>query len=104
MWLDFFQEAGLDKYSIYIHYKNYKPSVAFDKYKLQNCIPTSYGDISLVKAQKLLLSEALKDEPYDILYPLIINWYNDFNKFDNSSEIDASLYAVMQNWINENVG
>jgi len=62
MWLDFFQEAGLDKYSIYIHYKNYKPSVAFDKYKLQNCIPTSYGDISLVKAQKLLLSEALKDE------------------------------------------
>lgn len=62
MWFNFFQEASLDKYSIYIHYKFYKPSVNFDKYKLKNCIPTSYGDVSVVNAQKLLLSEALKDE------------------------------------------
>jgi len=34
----------------------------FNKYKLDNIIPTTYYDISLVKAHNLLLEEALKDE------------------------------------------
>jgi len=62
MWWDFFQKADASKYSIYIHYKEYKQSLRFDKYKLEYCVPTNYGDFSIVKAQKLLLSEAVKDE------------------------------------------
>ena len=62
LWYKFFNNIDTNKYSIYIHYKNDIKLKYFDKYKLKNIIPTKWGDISLVHAQKLLLKEAFKDE------------------------------------------
>ena len=61
LWYLFFKNVNKDKYNIYIHYKDNKPLKYFEEYKLSNCIETSYGDISLVLAQNLLLEEAIKD-------------------------------------------
>jgi hypothetical protein len=61
LWKLFFNNIDPNKYNIYIHYKYYKKSNFFDKYKLKTIIPTAYGDISLVKAHNILLREALKD-------------------------------------------
>ena len=62
IWNGFFKNIDPNKYNIYIHYKINKPLKYFEKYKLKNCIPTKYADISLVKAQNLLLQEAINDE------------------------------------------
>ena len=62
LWKIFFDGVDKNKYNIYIHYKNDYPLKYFDKYKLNNCIDTKYAHISLVKAQNVLLSEALKDK------------------------------------------
>jgi hypothetical protein len=61
IWHRFFEKADKQKYNIYIHYKENKPLKYLDEYKIQNCIETKWGDISLVKAQNKLLEEALKD-------------------------------------------
>ena len=61
LWKLFFKSIDKNKYNIYIHYKNYKKSEYFDKYKLNKNISTKWGDISLVKAHNLLLEEALTD-------------------------------------------
>lgn len=61
VWNIFLSNVDKNKYNIYIHYKTNKPLKYFENYKLKNCIETSYGDISLVKAQNLLLEEALKN-------------------------------------------
>jgi len=61
LWKYFFNSVDKNKYNIYIHYKNYKKSDYFDKYKLSKIIETKWYDISLVKAHNLLLEEALKD-------------------------------------------
>ena len=61
LWHQFFQNVDTSKYTIYIHYKENKPLTYFEPYKLKNCIETSWGNISLVKAQNLLLEEGLKD-------------------------------------------
>jgi hypothetical protein len=62
LWHQFFQNVDTSKYTIYIHYKENKPLKYFEPYKLKNCIETSWANISLVKAQNLLLEEGLKDE------------------------------------------
>jgi len=62
LWYNFFKNIDENKYSIYIHYKNNKLLKFFEKFKLKQCINTKYGDISLVRAEKLLLHEALKDK------------------------------------------
>lgn len=62
LWNIFFKNININKFNIYIHYKFNKPLKYFEKYKLTNCIETKYADISLVKAQNILLNEALKDE------------------------------------------
>ena len=62
LWKLFFNNIDSNKYNIYIHYKDYKKSDFFDKYKLKTIIPTAYGNISLVKAHNILLREALKDK------------------------------------------
>jgi len=54
--------VNTQKYSIYIHYKVDTPLKHFEKYKLKKCIETNWGEISIVKAQNLLLEEALKDK------------------------------------------
>ena len=61
IWHRFFEKADKQKYNIYIHYKENVPLKHLEEYKIQNCIETKWGDISLVKAQNKLLEEALKD-------------------------------------------
>ena len=62
LWYRFFKNIDPNKYNIYIHYKINTPLKYFEQYKLNNPIPTEYGDISLVKAHRLLFREALKDK------------------------------------------
>jgi type IV secretory pathway protease TraF len=61
IWYNFFLNVSPDKYKIYIHYKNDNNLKYFNKYKLRNCIQTSWGDRSLVDAHNLLIEESLKD-------------------------------------------
>ena len=61
-WNLFFEKVDKSKYSIYIHYKTNKPLKYFEKYKLKNIIDTDWCGDSLVKAQNLLLEEAIKDK------------------------------------------
>jgi hypothetical protein len=60
-WNNFFKDVDPEKYVVLIHYKIQNSLTYFEGAKLKHCIPTEYGDISLVKAQNLLLTEALKD-------------------------------------------
>lgn len=62
LWKLFFNNIDPNKYNIYIHYKYDKPLKYFEKYKLNNCVSTKWGDISLVIAQNMLLKEAIKDK------------------------------------------
>lgn len=61
IWYDYLKNIDPNKYNIYIHYKTNKPLKYFEKYKLQNCIETCWGCLSIVLAQNLILKEALKD-------------------------------------------
>lgn len=61
LWHDFLCNVDKSKYNIYIHYKTQKELKYFEQYKLNNCIETKWGDISLVHAQNLLLKRALED-------------------------------------------
>ena len=61
LWNKFFNNVDTNLYNIYIHYKFNKPLKYFEKYKLDDCIETKYGDITLVYAQNLLLQKALDD-------------------------------------------
>jgi len=61
LWNIFFKNIDKNTYNIYIHYKNNIPLQFFEEFKLKKCIETKWGDISLVKAQNILLNEALKD-------------------------------------------
>ena len=61
LWNIFFSNVDKNKYSIYIHYKYNVPLKYFEKYKITNCVPTEYADVSLVTAQNILLREALLD-------------------------------------------
>ena len=60
-WNNYFKHVDPDKYVVLIHYKTQHPLKYFESAKLKDCVPTVYGDISLVKAQNLLLTEAMKD-------------------------------------------
>lgn len=62
LWNRFFENVDKSKYSIYIHYKDATPLTYFDNYKLETQVETEYADVSIVKAQNLLLEEARKDE------------------------------------------
>jgi hypothetical protein len=64
LWYKWLENIDKSKYSIYIHYKipsTGKKLKYFENNKIENCIETAWGDISLVKAQNLLLENALKD-------------------------------------------
>lgn len=61
LWNMFFKDIDPNKYNIYIHYKYNDPLKYFEKYKLNECIETKYANISLVKAQNVLLQNAMKD-------------------------------------------
>ena len=61
LWYNWLKNVDKKKYKIYIHYKNDVKLKYFEKYKLKNCIETKYADISLVKAQNLLIKASVKD-------------------------------------------
>ena len=61
LWENFFKDVDKSKYSIYIHYKKDVDLNNFNKYKLKNCIPTKWGDITLLHAHNILFREAFKD-------------------------------------------
>ena len=64
IWHRYFR-GGVRKsqYNIYIHYKTDVRLEFFDEYKIDKSkiIDTKYADISIVKAQNILIKEALKD-------------------------------------------
>ena len=64
IWFNFFNGISKNKYNIYIHYKTNDKLDYFDDYKINNTlnINTKYADISIVKAQNILIKEALKDK------------------------------------------
>ena len=61
LWHNWLRNVDKKKYKIYIHYKNDIKLKYFEKYKLDNCIETKYADISLVKAQNLLIEASVND-------------------------------------------
>ena len=64
IWFNFFNGISKNKYNIYIHYKTNDKLDYFDDYKINNSLITNtiYADISIVKAQNILIKEALKDK------------------------------------------
>ena len=62
LWNNFLKNVDKNKYNIYIHYKTNKPLKYFEQYKLKNTVETKWCGESLVKAQNLLLEEAVKDK------------------------------------------
>ena len=64
IWFNFFNGVAKNRYNIYIHYKTDNSLEFFNDYKINKSkiINTKYADISIVKAQNILLHEALKDK------------------------------------------
>jgi len=85
LWNQFFTGVDKDKYTIYIHYKTNKTLTYFEKYKLTNCIETKWGELSLVKAQNLLLSAAITD-PDNKHFILLSNSCIPLKSFDHIYE------------------
>jgi len=64
IWFNFFNGISKSRYNIYIHYKTDDTLDFFNEYKIKKSktIDTKYADISIVKAQNILIREALKDK------------------------------------------
>ena len=67
IWNTFFKNIDKNKYNIYIHYKTNKPLQYFEQNKLQNCIETEYGRVSIVHAHNLMFKKAYDDGCYKII-------------------------------------
>ena len=67
LWKLFFRDVDTNKYNIYIHYKVNTPLKYFEKYKLDECIETKYGDVSLIHAHNLLFKKAYEDDCYKLI-------------------------------------
>ena len=61
LWRNFFRKIDEQQYSIFVHWKYDKKLECFNHFKLKNPLSTEHAKLSLVKAQNLLLREALKD-------------------------------------------
>lgn len=82
LWYKFLKGVDKNKYNIYIHYKYPKKLKYFNEYKLDNCIETAWGDISLVHAMNLLLKEAYKD-PSNMHFIFVSNSCVPLKKFNH---------------------
>lgn len=91
LWNKFFLDVDINKYNIYIHYKYNVPLKYFEKYKLNKTIETKYADISIVKAQNLLLKKALKHDKTNELFIFLSN-----------SCIPLKSFEHVYNTLNEN--
>lgn len=100
LWYKWLNNIDKNKYRIYIHYKNDVKLKYFEKFKLKKCINTQYSDISLVKAQNLLLEASVKDncshqillshaciplKPFHQVYSKLFDQFSYFNKADDDS-------------------
>ena len=61
-WYKFFEKVDKNKYNIYIHFKKNKKLKYFEDRKIVSMSNTNWCGPSLVKAQNLLLKEALRDK------------------------------------------
>lgn len=82
LWKKFFENVDENKYNIYIHYKKDVPLGFFEKYKLKQCVETSWGTISLVKASNLLFKTAYEDDPQNYKFVLLSNSCIPLKSFD----------------------
>ena len=73
LWKKFFDGVDKNKYNIYIHYKDDIPLNYFEKYKLNNCVDTEWGTISLVKASNLLFKTAYDHDNENYKFVLLSN-------------------------------
>ena len=110
IWYDYLKNIDPNKYNIYIHYKANKPLRYFNDYKLQNCIETCWGCLSIVLAQNLILKEALKDplnqhfiwlsgscmpiKTFNYVYNYLDVNYSYYNMFPNSHIFPRANYAL----------
>lgn len=62
LWKTFFDTTNPHRYNIYIHHKTNNHLKHFEEYKIDDCIPTAWSKVSLVKAQNLMLEAGLEDE------------------------------------------
>ena len=67
LWHIFFKNVDKDKYAIYIHYKQNIPLKYFEQYKINECIPTKYGDVTLIHAHNILFKKAYDDGCYKMI-------------------------------------
>ena len=94
LWNDFLKNVDNSKYSIFIHYKINTPLKHFEKYKLNNCIETSWGDYRISLAQNLMIKEGINEnthfiflsgaciplKSFDYIYDNLDKNYSYFNK------------------------
>ena len=95
LWYQWLKKVDKQKYRVYIHYKNNVDLKYFEKYKLNNCIETKYSDITLVKAQNILIETSINDgcshqillsnsciplKWFDYIYDTLDSKYSYFNK------------------------
>jgi hypothetical protein len=73
LWKKFFDGVDKNKYNIYIHYKDNTPLKYFEKHKLNNCVDTEWGTISLVKASNLLFKTAYDHDNENYKFVLLSN-------------------------------
>jgi len=113
LWYNFFKDIDTNKYSIYIHYKTSDKLKYFNEFKINNIIPTKWGDISLVQAEQILLQYALKDETnykfifvsgscipiknFNYVYDFLINDNNSyFNNLIKINKNNMMMYKTFQ--------
>ena len=82
LWKKFFESADKNKYNIYIHYKVNSPLGYFEPYKLKQCVETSWGTLSLVKASNLLFKTAYEHDPNNYKFVLVSNSCIPLKSFD----------------------
>ena len=82
LWNKFFANADKNKYTIYIHYKENLPLKYFEDNKIKNCIPTAWGDKSLIKASNLLFKTAFEDDDANYKFVLLSNSCIPLKSFD----------------------
>ena len=100
LWYNWLKNVDKAKYKIYIHYKNNIKLKYFEEYKLDNCTETKYADITLVKAQNLLLQASINDncshqiflsnsciplKSFDYIYDSLDSNFSYFNKADDKT-------------------
>ena len=90
LWYKFFKNIDKSKYNIYIHYKNNTQLKHFEKHKVTEIVDTKWCGDSLVKAQNILLKEAIKDNE------------NQHFIFVSNSCIPVKTFNHIYNKLNEN--